>query len=365
MKNNYYYDVDNDIKDYPSAWSYIIVGGRNTGKTYSALKSCLVNERKFVFIKRTIEDVELLCAGSGRIGTKTNEYGIDLSPFKAINRDMGSNIKAFTIKKGLGGFWKCCQDENGVDMPDGAPIGYLISLSAVSKFKGFDLSDCDWIIFDEFIPQPWDKVNRKEGEQLMDLYKTVARDREHRGKDPLKLICLANATSISNPVANILEITDQMADMQVKKKSIYYNEERGIFVHIINDNYEFKQKEMESQIYKAMGDTAWGRMAFNNEFAYNDFTNVGRIRLKGYKPVTGVIYKNNRWYVYMKDGQYYMCTSRNDQIELYNLNLENDQKLFYTEYAIDLRNECIDGRMIFESYSMYDLIINYKKMFVL
>lgn len=365
MKNNYYYNVDDDINNYPDTWAYIIVGGRNTGKTYSALKSCLVNNRKFVFIKRTIEDVELLCAGSGRIGTKSNEYGIDLSPFKAINRDCGCNIKAFSIKKGLGGFWECMQNEEGVESPVGAPIGYLISLSAVSKFKGFDLSDCDWVIFDEFIPQPWDKVNRKEGEQLMDLYKTVARDREHRGKEALKLICLANATSISNPVTNILEVTDEMAQMQVTKQPIYYNEYRGILVHIINDNIEFKKTEMESQIYKAMGDTAWGRMAFNNEFAYNDFTNVGRLRLKGYKPVTAIRYKNYNWYVYMKEGQYYMTTSRSEQVKLYNLNLENDQKLFYTEYAIDLRNECINGKMLFESYSMYDLIINYKKIFVL
>lgn len=363
--NSYYYNIDDDISTYSDVWAYIIVGGRNTGKTYSALKSCLLNNRKFVFIKRTIEDVDLLCAGSGRIGTKNNEYGIDLSPFKAINRDLGSNVKAFTIKKGLGGFWKCALNEDGEDSPEGLPIGYLISLSAVSKFKGFDLSDCDWIIFDEFIPQPWDKVNRKEGEQLMDLYKTVARDREHRGKEPLKLICLANATSISNPVSNILEVTDEMADMQVKKKSIYYNEARGILVHIINDNIEFKKTEMESRIYKAMGDTAWGRMAFNNEFAYNDFTNVGRLRLKGYRSVVGIIYKNHRWYVYMKDGQYYMCSSRSEQCDVYNLNLENDQKLFFTEYAIDLRNECINGKMLFESYSMYDLIINYKKIFVL
>ena len=49
MKNNYYYDVDNDVTN-DDYWCYIIIGGRNTGKTYSSLKSCYLNKRKFVFI---------------------------------------------------------------------------------------------------------------------------------------------------------------------------------------------------------------------------------------------------------------------------------------------------------------------------
>lgn len=355
----YYYDIDDDIAAF-DGWCYLVFGGRNTGKTYGALKSCLINKRKFVFIKRTNEDVDLLCAGSGRIGTKQNEYGVDLSPFKSINRDMHTDVKAFSIKKGLGGFWHC-DPEDGT--PAGLPIGYLISLNSVTRFKGFDLSESDWLIFDEFVPQPWDRVNRKEGEQLMDLYKTVSRDREHRGMDPLKLICLANATSISNPVTNILEVTDIVADMQVKGESVYQDPVRGIFIHLINENADFRAKEQESMIYKAMGNTAWGRMAFDNVFAYNDLSNIGRSRLKGYKPITAFIYKDKEWYVYMKEGRYFLTSSPNNIVELFDLSKENDQKRFWMEYAYDLRNECIDGKMIFESYSMYDLIVNYRKIF--
>lgn len=201
--SSYYYNIDDDISKFPDAWCIIAIGGRNTGKTYSSLKSCVINKTKFVFLKRTMEDVDLLCSGSGAIGQKANDFGIDLSPFKSINRDMVTDIHAHSIKKGLGGFWNHLNGEI-----DGTPIGYLLALNAVSKYKGFDLSDCDWLIFDEFVPQPWDRINRKEGEQLLDLYKTVSRDREHRGKNPLKLLCLANATSISNPVMNILEVTD-------------------------------------------------------------------------------------------------------------------------------------------------------------
>ena len=61
---SYYYDFKEDYKKYPNAWCYIIIGGRKRGKTYSVLKSCYEDKRKFTFVKRTNEDINLIC-GSG------------------------------------------------------------------------------------------------------------------------------------------------------------------------------------------------------------------------------------------------------------------------------------------------------------
>lgn len=357
---SYYYNIDEDILLYPNAWCFIVIGGRNTGKTYSCLKSCKLNDRKFTFLKRTGDDVDLLCAGSGKIGTKTNEFGVDLSPFKSVNRDLVCDVRANSIKKGLGGFWNYVNDE-----VIGSPIGYLLALNYVSKYKGFDLSECDWLIFDEFVPQPWDRINRKEGEQLMDLYKTISRDREHRNKEPLKLICLANATSINAPVMSILEITDIVAQMQIDDTEYIYLEDRGIVIHRIKNNADFDKKEKESKLYNAMGHTSWGQMAFNNEFAYNDFTCIGRTNLKGYKPVCAISYKRDNFYIYMKEGNYYMTNTRHNSNNIYNLNREVEQKQFFNDYIFDLRNACIEGKFLFETFTMYDLILNYKKYFVI
>lgn len=352
--NSYYYNIDDDLAKYNDFWVYIIIGGRNTGKTYSCLKSCYVNNRKFVFVKRTMDDVDLLC------GSKDNEIAFDLSPFKAINRDIGSNVQAFKIKHGLGGFYKC-NDENE---PVGNPIGYIIALSAVTKYKGFDLSDAsEWLIFDEFIPQPWDRINRKEGEQLMDLYKTISRDREHRGLPALKLICLANSTKISNPVCNILEITDKLVDMEIKKEAIYTDDYRGIFVHRIIDNTQFIETEKKSQIYRAMAGTEWGAMALNNNFAYDDFSAVRKRNLKGYVPVVGLRYKNHNYYIYQNNGSYYMTFAPAKGVRVYNLKVENEQKAFFVDYLLDFQDRNITGCMEFETYTMYDLISNYKTFF--
>ena len=352
-KQYYYYDIDNDISD--DYWCYIIIGGRNTGKTYSSLKSCYVNKRKFVFVKRTLEDIELLC------DRKNEELDFDVSPFKSINRDIGSNVRALKVKKGVGGFYNCNEDNE----PEGPPIGYVVSLSGVSKVKGFDLSDCDWLIFDEFIPQPWDRINRKEGEQLMDLYKTVSRDREHRGRPALKMICLANATKISNPVCNTLEITDKLVDMQVNGSSFFKDLDRGIFVHQIKDNTAFMEEEKKSQIYKAMAGTEWGKMALNNEFAYDDFTAVKKSNLKGYIPMLAVKFRSKTYYIYNREGTFYMTLASARVNRTYNLKVENDQKAFYIDWVLDLQDASIEGRMLFEQYSMYDLIMNFKSFFKL
>lgn len=353
---SYYYNIEDDLNAYPDAWCYLIIGGRNTGKTYSTLKYQHEHNKKFVFLKRTADDIKLLCAGS----SKKEQYGVDLSPFKSINRDTGSNVKAFSVFNGLGAFWNCDSEDSRI----GLPIGYAVALSSVSKVKGFDLSECDYIDFDEFIQQPWERVlNKKEGESVMDLYKTIARDREHRGRDPLKLIALANATSISNSLMEVLEVVDKVADMQAAGTDIYYDDERGIFIHIIMDNEEFKAVESQSKIYKAMQGTQWASMALENKFGYNDFTNVSKVNLKNYQPHCTVIYKQRTFYIYKKGQDYYMTTSRHSGTLVYDLNKENDQKRFHIEQVFDLRDACINGHMLFQSYTMYDLIVNYKNFF--
>ena len=353
-----YYDIEDDVIAYPDAWCYIIVGGRNTGKTYSGLMYNINHKSKHVFVKRTNKDIDLLCSGNS-LGSKSAEYDVDLSPYKSINRDTGLNIKAFKIDDGLGGFYKT--DEEGSAI--GAPEGYLISLSAIHKFKGFDLSECADIIFDEFIPQPWERISRTEGEALMELYKTTARDRTLRGRDELKLFCFANAVNVFNYTCEILEVTDIIAEMAISHKEVTYLEDRGIFIRILQTSDEMMQNEKQTGIYRAMSGTAWGRMAFRNEFAYNDFSNIKRIALKGYRPIVKIIYKCKDFYVYNNNSSYYICSSRAQCRKEYNLDKELDQKAFYYDYAIDLRNKAIEGKMVFEKYSLYDLIINYKKRF--
>lgn len=358
--NSPYYGVENDLAAYPDAWAYIIVGGRNTGKTYSALKWHLLENKKHVFIKRTNKDVDLLCSGN-KLGNKEQQFRIDLSPYKAINRDFGCHIKAFTIQDGLGAFYKT--DDEGVAVGD--PVGYLLSLNAVQRYKGFDLSECDSIIFDEFIPQRWERIGRNEGEQLMDIYKTVSRDRTMRGRPELKLICLANAVEIYNPTCEILEITDKIADMQAREIETFYDDERGIFIRILKTSEEMLSVERQSGIYRAMKGTAWANVAFENQFAFNDTSCIKKLALKGWRPVIELTHKQKKIYIYSNGMSFYMCSSRAKCPVSYDLNREMDQRAFWLDHGIDLLNASTRGLMYFEKYTYYHLIVNFKMVFKL
>lgn len=351
-KNRMYYDVRDDLEKYPLAWLYLIWSKRGPGKTYSTLRYMVEEEKKFLFLKRTIEDVKLLCTDGSRKGVD-----FDISPFVPLNRDFGWNIKPVLIVKGIAGFYRCDQDGKAY----GQPIGYCAALTASKDLKGFDLSECDYIVFDEFIPKKGERTSRNEGELLLNIYMTVRRDRMLRGRDELKIICLANAEQVNNPTFHLFDVVDLAVEMDIKNQEYTYINERKILLHMINNEYAAETEKAAVEV--AMEGTAWADMAFGGHFAYDDFTTVRHTRLKGYRPLCSYEYKKKTVYIYEKDGYYYATLSRAKVQRHYNLARENEQKKFFYDFVIDLRDECIEDRFTFEQYTMYDLIINYKKIF--
>lgn len=354
-----YYDIRDDLTKYPDAWAYFVNSKRGPGKTYSTLRMAYEDKIKFIFMKRTQEDVQFLCSGAN------SKYGnVDFSPFAPLNRDFNWTIKVFPIDKGLAAFYDTgVDDESGEEFTIGEPLGYVIAATTATKYKGFDMSDCEWLIFDEYIPRKWDRVNRKEGDQVLDLYLTVQRDRVKRGKPELKLICLANATDISNPMFNTMGLIDVAAEMNATGQEYYYDEYRGIMMHQLNSNFDIDENTKKTGIERAMENTQFGAMAFGGKFGYNDFSALNKAKMKNYTPRASYRYKNKNVYIYQNQEKYYLTFSSYQKSEPYNLDQENQQKKFYYDWVIDIMNENIEGNVYFEKYSMYDLIVNYKKIF--
>lgn len=350
-----FYHFEDDLKACPEALIYCVVGGRNTGKTYSTLKLLYENHITFAFIKRTDKDVDILCA-SGNL-KKTKNIDADLSPFKPLNNDYGWNVKPVKVVDGIGAFYNFDEDGN----PYGLPVGWIVSLHSVKKVKGFGIDECDIIVFDEFIPLPYERVDRKECEQLMDFYKTVQRSKFIKGRRQL-MIMLANAADITAPILIGMELSNHLAQMQINDESTRFLEDRLIYIHRLNDNPEFIEIEKQNPIYKVMNGTAWAEMSLENKFSYNDLSCIKKVNLKNHIPVLTIIYKSHRWTVYNRDGKYHMCSTNAKCIE-YNLNREIDQKRFYNEWVWELKDTCVNGSMTFTEITMYDLIMNYKKYF--
>lgn len=360
MKNKKYYEFKTDIESYPDAWCFVVWSKRAAGKTYSTLRYVVENNKKFVFMKRTVDDVNLMCKRMDNVEIDNT----DLSPFAPLNRDLGWNIYPFIISdKGLAVFYHAVIDDEGNLQPVGELLGWCIACSSVAKFKGFSMDAADFLIFDEFIPKRYERVSKGEGDSVLDLYMTIRRDRMKRGRKQLILVLLANATDLSNPMFNILEISDIAADMDIQEREYTYLDD-GTLLHFVQGDFDAEEDaEPTEGIEKRMAGTVWGEMSFGGHFSYNDFTNIGRTSLKGYRPLCSISFKRYNFFIYEKSNQYYMTTSRHNSDNIYNLNRENEQRKFFVDYLLTLREACINDNMIFETYTMYDLIMNYKKFF--
>lgn len=352
-----FYHVKKDIENFPDAWCIIVYSRRGPGKTYSGLWTQIAEDFPIIYMKRTVDDVDTITSNS-------NTHNIDLCPYAPINRDKLTDIQPISLGKGLGAFYKHLDGQ-----PQGDAVSYIMALNKIKSVKGFEASRCDWIVFDEFIPQIGERINHREGEQLLSLYMTVLRDKVARGGKEIKLILFANAEEISTPVTRELEVIDDMALLNNSgENNIMYLEDKRILIHhIISEEVPaVKMQDNRLGIYMAMKDTAWGRKTFEGEFANNDFSNVCNMSLKGMTGFAHLVYKKHHYYIYLNEekGIFYMCKSQTKHFEFdYDLSLENDQKRFYEEIYFTLRDACINDRFKFKSYSMYDLIINYKKYF--
>lgn len=348
-----YYHFRKDAEEYPNAWAYVVWSRRGPGKTYSSLRMMLADNIQFVYMKRTKEDVELIC---NPIGDR------DLSPFAPINRDFGTDIKPKLIDKGIGGFYHCSEEGE----PVGKPVGLILALSAIKGIKGLELSDVEYLIFDEFIPQIGEITRRgdTEGEMLLSLYMTIIRDKIKRGTGNLKLVLFANAEQISTAVTRTLEIVDTMAEMYAQGETI--KEYKGMLLHRITDGeIPLTENEINSPMYKAMCNTVWGRKAFGGDFASQDFSNICKQPIKKSKCLIAFTYKQKKYCIYLNNkGEYYVCTSIQPAVYNYDLDTENDQKLYSREHYNEIRFACAEGLVKFEKYSLYDLlIVNYKNIF--
>lgn len=362
-----YYSISDDLNKFPEAFIIITFAGRATGKTYSGLKTVVEQGKKFCFIKRTLEDVKLLVAGN-RLNTDNSKeerkFFVDVSPFKPLNRDLNWNIRAFNIYPGLGGFFKCDSSNN----PVGEPIGYIMALSGAGKFKGFDMSEVDVIIFDEFVPVTGTRPLKDEGKILLDLYATISRDREQRGKKPLQLWCFANADNIVCPVIDTFGLIDELADMARKDREFHYDPQRKILLHKLKTSDDFARVERNKAIYTAMAGTKWAKMALENNFAFNDFSQVDRKRLKGMICEARVKYDNRYNYVYYDQAtaSRYICYSKCNVVPLLDLDLDRDShKIKFVNYVeLKIFNDIYNSEDAkFETYGLYDLYRNVRQRF--
>lgn len=253
----------------------LIVGGRGTGKTYGAFKLALENSIKFIYMRRTQTIVDILSTP-------------ERSPIKTVCRDLKLPIRPFSIDKYTTGFYPYTTDDAGKTVIDGDCAGYMAALSTFSNLRGFDASDVELIIYDEFIQEKHEKRMKGEYEALLNAYETVNRNRELQGKPATKLLCLSNANDIANPIFVGLDIVNRAVKMKNKGVNVYENPQRGIGVYF-TDGSPVSAAKAETALYKLTAGSDFAEMSLDNDFSHDRSSTLIHTRnLKELQPVVAI-----------------------------------------------------------------------------
>lgn len=326
-----YIDFSYILKN-PSPFIFI-VGGRGSGKTYGAIKYALENGRPFFFMRRTQTQIDLI---------KNDSF----SPFKAVDE----SIVVASINKNLSGIYRGSQNSDGTWQAAGAPVGYMCALSTISNIRGFDASDVDLIIYDEFIGEAHERPIKNEGQAFLNAYETINRNRELNGAEPVKVLALANSNNLANPLFVELQLVTPVEKMlragEDKKFTSYINESRGVSVYMVNSSpiLEAKQK---TALYKLSGDSEFSAMALKNEFTAEEMDHIRSEDLKPYRLICCV----GEFSVYRKkdNKNYYITGHKSGSTKAVYQSTSTDLKRFRRDqYYLWLAY--LNGRILFESY---------------
>lgn len=341
---------------YINIWKYksiaypfqIFIGGRGTGKTYSALFGALTGacEDRFIYMRRTAQELEL--------ALDSDDRGEGANPFKPINRNIGTNVGLRKIVTNVAGIYNR-EEMDGKLVSVGEPKGYGVALSTLAHVRGFDFSDCADCIYDEFIPEKHVRKIKDEGGALLNAYESINRNRELEGRAPMRLWLLANSNDIYNAIFVELGIVSDVEKMIRKNQSDKYLEERGLAIHLINHNGDFVEAKSKTALYKLTRGTKFYDMALNNDFAYDDFSLIDFKPIAGYRPICSL----DKAYIYRKKGssEYYVSYSP-AKCPHFDSRTEQERRRFMRLYGAPLMPKFVKGNIWFESFELKQLILS-------
>lgn len=258
------------ILSYKCTFNFI-VGGRATGKTYGALSTVLEDNIKFMLMRRTQAQADLI-----------NKP--DFSPFKPVCDDKHIEITTASVSK-----------YNAKFMLDDETIGYTCALSTIANMRGFDASDVKLLIYDEFIPERHERPIKSEGAAFLNAYETMNRNRELKGKRPLTVLCLANAFDIANPIFLELGLVGIAEKMKQNGRELYIDRDKSILI-LLPDSSKIMKEKNNTALYRLTEGSEFKAMALNNDFIYNPTENIKSMPLREFNPVVTVgeitIYKH-------------------------------------------------------------------------
>ena len=304
----------------------VIIGGRGIGKTYSTIDFLMNSGKMFLYLRNT--DVQLKESAS--------DFG---NPFKRWNYDKGRNVvivpdgKHYIIK-----------EEDNV-------LGYAAALSTFKNLRGVDLSDVQYLIFDEFIER--DRIRFDQFDAFANMYETVNRNREILGEEPLKCILLSNAQKLDNSILAGYGFISKIENMIQQGRRLEKSKEYCIELPVS----EVSEAKRETALYKLTAGSRYEREALGNEFANDSFYGIGKRPIKEFKPV--ICIDGLYLYRHKSDSTYYISRI---PAEVPELDTHDNFQLFMRNYGLRLRDVYALGRLTYCDFTAKSVIVNLLKI---
>lgn len=272
-----------------------VIGGRGTGKTIGTLMWLLSpGAPYFAYSRRYAWQIANLASK-------------DLSPLKAVNRNLGSDFMATKVSRDFYGIFEAEYMEDGrMRMRNlaGDCKGLLIPISTGAGLKGFDGLDIDVWVSDEIVPDTNESVLKEEGGAYRSIYETINRNRESEGRPPLLQIAYGNSNKVATPYTIEFGYIPHFIDMKNSNETARVV--NGNELLILMDDSPIMEEKAKQAVYAGRKDK-YALMAVANEFTDDHFSKIRRISHKELIPMykLGDLYistiKAGGWYVSLQN----------------------------------------------------------------
>jgi hypothetical protein len=229
------------------------------------LKVAKEDDRRFMLMRRTQSQADLISKP-------------EFSVFKPLNNDLGWNVMVRSISKYNAMFYEPDAEEIA------HPIGYTCALSTISNMRGFDASDIQLLIYDEFIPEKHERPIPHEGDAFLNVLETINRNRELQGRGPIKVIMLSNANKLDSPLWQAIGSLQPLDRMVRRGQSWcrFYNGDLEIFRYM---DSPISEKKKNTALYRLSNSEDFSRMSLDNAFSAETYYNVCSKPLGEYRPI--------------------------------------------------------------------------------
>lgn len=320
----------------------IIIGGRAIGKTYGALLECVQKELKFIYFRRTQIQLD---------ESMTKETNV----FKSLNMENDFEV---LVKKNTKNSYRFFEEEEDVSRETITEIfrGYGMAISTFANIRGFDGSDIDILLFDEFVPEAHQMTIRNEDEAIFNIIESINRNRELKGRKPVKCIFLSNSVNLANPLFMSLGLVTRAIKMKEKGLETYTDKNRSLAL-IMPNHSKISESKKETALYKLTKNTSFYEAAINNEFTNNHSTNIKSRNIVEFRPL--VFVGELCIYQHKYDGTIYVTTHKSGNCESYKSS-DKELMIFRKNYGFLLKYVYCE-KVQYENYAceyLFDKYIN-------